>query len=88
MKHNHTSKSFGDFKLIIFNDYSRQYIENEDAIINVRFNEEYIIPPHEIVSIQAQSIKSNNHDIEVININNNQDRYCSIIGDVNCGCSN
>lgn len=74
--------------MVIFNDYDRNYIQNDDAIINVWFIEEGTSSPlPAIVCVQSQSLKEDtNEDIETITSGSNSNGCYPIIGDASCGC--
>lgn len=88
IKYTNNSRYFGHFKLVIFNDYDRNYIENDDAIINVWFIEEPTTSPlPAIVSVQSQSLKEDkDEDISILMDSNVNNTSYSIIGDASCNC--
>lgn len=84
IKDSNNSRVAGHFKLVILNDYNRNYIKNDDGIINVWFCEKIkTAPPHVIISIKYQSLKENEKqkDFEII-LSNTPGNI--IIGDASC----
>lgn len=88
MKYSGNTRCWGHFKLVIFNDFHRNYIENNDALINIWFIQDDFDKPYKpdaIVSIDYQSLKEDaKEDVEIIGTG--YDGFCSIVGDASCGC--
>lgn len=74
-KYSDSTKIHGNFKMIIFNKFNEKEIQSNDALINVPFEEDFIITPHEIVTIKSVFINSSFKDIKLLN-NSEVDCIC------------
>ena len=76
--------------MIIFNDFYRNNVQNDDAVITTWFMEdvnEQALKPHAIICIDCQSLKQDaKEDVQIMSKSYANEGPCSIIGDASCGC--